>query len=224
MGRGHKHKLPLSSVKAMLKVGITGGIGSGKTTVSNIFNDLGIEVIDSDVIAHQLIEKDQDVLREAVNTFGDSVLDNTGAIDRKKLARIIFSNKEKKQQLESILHPRIRQEVLRRAQGNDTSDDISKNGRYIIIVVPLLLETDFHTLVDRILVVTADEEIRIERVKQRDNRTLNDIRSIIDNQLKEETRLNAADDIIENNSDIKNLSAQIERLDKKYANLAAAIE
>lgn len=208
----------------MLKVGITGGIGSGKTTVSNIFNDLGIEVIDSDVIAHQLIEKDQDVLREAVNTFGDSVLDNTGAIDRKKLARIIFSNKEKKQQLESILHPRIRQEVLRRAQGNDTSDDISKNGRYIIIVVPLLLETDFHTLVDRILVVTADEEIRIERVKQRDNRTLNDIRSIIDNQLKEETRLNAADDIIENNSDIKNLSAQIERLDKKYANLAAAIE
>ncbi|NOQ89920.1 MAG: dephospho-CoA kinase [Gammaproteobacteria bacterium] len=204
----------------MLKVGLTGGIGSGKTTVSNIFNDLGIEVIDTDVIAHQLIEKNQDVLRELVDTFGDSLLDNTDTIDRKKLARIVFGNKEKKRQLESIMHPRIRREVLHRVQYSNIDD----NGGYVIIVIPLLLETDFHTLVDRILVVTADEETRIDRVKQRDNRTLNDIRSIIDNQLKEEIRLSAADDIIENNSDIKNLSSQIERLDKKYTNLAAAIK
>jgi dephospho-CoA kinase len=203
----------------MLKVGLTGGIGSGKTAASNLFHDLGIHIIDTDLITHELINNDQSVLKRILASFGPGVLNEEGKIDRKKLAQIVFKDKENKQRLETILHPEIRNEVNRQIQTCNSSDSPPA---YIIIVIPLLLETDFHALVDRILVVTSDESIRIERIKQRDNRSLDEIQAIIASQVSDEKRLNAADDIIENNKDFSTLATNVHRLHEKYTHLTTA--
>jgi len=196
----------------MLKIGLTGGIGSGKTAVSEIFEELGVNVIDTDVISRELINHDQSTLKAVLNTFGDSILNSENSIDRKKLANIVFTDKDKKQLLEDILHPKIRDEVNKQIHslGQSTSPD------YIIVVIPLLLETGFNDVTDRILVVLADEDRRINRVLQRDERNLDEIRSIITHQVHDDKRLKAADDIIENNSDINHLQSQIHLLDQKY--------
>lgn len=207
----------------MLKVGLTGGIGSGKTAVSNLFNSLGVLVIDTDIIAHDILTNNQEVIQEITGYFGHSVLDNNKTIDRKKLAKIAFDDSDKKKQLEKILHPKIRQAAIQQMD-LDQSQENSANKNYLIIVVPLLLETDFHTLVDQILVVTADEEKRIDRIQRRDSRSIEEIHSIINQQMKEKKRLEAADDVIVNNGNILNLASQIEILDKKYARLAEANE
>jgi dephospho-CoA kinase len=203
----------------MLKVGLTGGIGSGKTAVSGLFHDLGTPVIDTDLIAHKLVNNDRSVLKKIVTAFGPEILDEGGAVDRKKLAHIIFNDEKNKQQLENILHPEIRNEVSRQIQ-NLISDE--NPPLYVIIVIPLLLETDFDDLVDRILVVISDEKIRIERIKQRDNRSLEEIRAIIECQVKDDKRINAADDIMENNSDFSMLASEVHRLHEKYTSLSIA--
>jgi len=196
----------------MLKIGLTGGIGSGKTAVSDIFEGLGVDIIDTDVISRQLINHDQSTLKAVVDTFGESILTSDYSIDRKKLANIVFSDKDQKQLLEDILHPIIRDEVNKQIQSlsQSTAPD------YIIVVIPLLLETGFSNIIDRILVVLADEDRRINRVLQRDKRNMDEIRSIITHQVQDEKRLKAADDIIENNSDIKHLQSQVRQLDEKY--------
>lgn len=201
----------------MLKVGLTGGIGSGKTSVSTLFTSLGVPVIDTDVIAHDIVNNNPSVLKKIVDVFGQKILSENGSLDRKKLAAHIFNKKENKQQLEAILHPVIRDEVTRQIQSYSQSNTQLE---YVIIVIPLLLETDFHQLIDRILIVISDETIRINRVKQRDNRTLDDIRSIIANQVNDEERLSKADDIIENNSDFNELKTQVQQLHKKYCHLS----
>lgn len=201
----------------MLKVGLTGGIGSGKTSVSNLFADLGIPVIDTDVIAHHLVNDNRSVLKEISDTFGKDVLKLNGDLDRQKLARIVFNSKDNKQLLEKILHPKIASEVnqqLNKLKSSQSPPD------YVIIVVPLLIETSFHELIDRILAVIADEDIRIERVQQRDNRSLAEIRAIISNQVDDKKRLNEADDIVKNNNDIKDLSLLVEKLHKTYLRLS----
>lgn len=201
----------------MLKVGLTGGIGSGKTTVSNLFKSLGIHIIDTDIIAHDLINNNQAVLKEIVDTFGQAILNYNHTLNRKKLARIVFNKKKYKQQLENILHPRIRDEVNNQIQNFNSN---SPPPQYVIVVIPLLFETGFHDLVDRVLVVIADEKIRIERVKQRDNRSMDEIRSIINNQVDDEKRINKADDIIENNNDFNHLKLQVIQLHKNYITLS----
>lgn len=201
----------------MLKVGLTGGIGSGKTSVSNLFAGLGIPVIDTDVIAHHLVNDNRSVLKEISDTFGKDVLKLNGDLDRQKLARIVFNSKDNKQLLEKILHPKIASEVnqqLNKLKSSQSPPD------YVIIVVPLLIETSFHELIDRILAVIADEDIRIERVQQRDNRSLAEIRAIISNQVDDKKRLNEADDIVKNNNDIKDLSLLVEKLHKTYLRLS----
>jgi dephospho-CoA kinase len=206
----------------MLKVGLTGGIGSGKTTVTNLFKDLGVHIIDTDIIAHDLVSSEQNVLNEIIETFGQTVVSKNGSLDRQKLAQIVFHNQPEKKRLENILHPKIREEVNKQLQTiNHDINDNKSQARYSIIVIPLLLETDFRDLIDRILVVMANEDIRIERVKQRDHRNMNDIRSIIGNQVNDEKRLAEADDIIKNNSNIKDLDSQIQQLHKKYMVLSA---
>ena len=206
----------------MLKVGLTGGIGSGKSAVSKLFSALGIRVIDTDIIAHDVLCNDQQAIQEIVDYFSESVLDDNNAIDRKKLASLVFDNSDNKKQLEKILHPRIRQIAIQQMDKNLPQDD-DRSERYVVIVVPLLLETDFHELVDQILVVTADEETRIKRIQQRDNRSIEEICSIMRHQLDEKKRISAADDVIENDGDINNLHTQIAELDKKYTALARAI-
>ncbi len=203
----------------MLTIGLTGGIGSGKTTVSNLFENLGVAVIDTDVIARELVNNNASVLNEIIGVFGQTILDQNGTLDRKKLAQIVFNQKKEKKQLENILHPRIRTEVDSQIQAF-SSDTIPP--QYVIVVIPLLFETGFRDLIDRILVVISDEKIRIERVKQRDNRDMDEIQSIINCQVTDETRTSEADDIIKNNNDFKELESQVQQLHKKYTNLSTA--
>ena len=203
----------------MLKIGLTGGIGSGKTAVSKQFQRLGINIIDTDIISRELVNHNPAVLKKIVETFSDKVLDSNGAIDRKKLAQIVFSNKEQKQQLENVLHPAIRNEVNQQIQSFSL---LNTPPEYIIIVIPLLLETGFTDLIDRILVVMAEENIRVERIKQRDNRTMGEIHAIISSQVNDDNRIRAADDIIENNNNIKDLESQVRQLHKKYLQLPAS--
>jgi len=205
----------------MLRIGITGGIGSGKTSVSDRFAKLGIPVIDTDVIAHELVDKDPGVLQAISTTFGEQVLQTNGSLNRKKLAQIVFNDKEGKQRLEKILHPRIEDEVKLQLQILTTSKN---QPAYAIIVVPLLIEANYFDLVDRILAVTADEQKRIERVRQRDNRSVGEIRAIISSQVDEDTRQRKADEIIENNSNIKSLDVQVKNLHEKYTTLASAVK
>ncbi|GMR15783.1 MAG: dephospho-CoA kinase [Gammaproteobacteria bacterium] len=205
----------------MLKVGLTGGIGSGKTSVSDLFENLGIPVIDTDIIAHKLVNNNPEVLQEIVDVFGQDVLSLNGKLNRKKLAQIIFNVKENKQQLENILHPKIHDVVMSQLQVLSSKKNPPD---YAIIVVPLLIEANYDDLVDRILVVITDEKKRIERVQKRDNKSLSEIRSIIGNQADDEKRLKKADDIIENNSNIRNLGSQVKELHKKYMHLSATIK
>jgi dephospho-CoA kinase len=204
----------------MLRIGLTGGIGSGKTSVSDLFANLGIPVIDTDVIARDLVDNDNNVLREISDTFGDDVVTPDGELDRQKLASIVFNSKDNKKLLENILHPRIEREVndqLQRFASCQNPPD------YAIIVVPLLIEANYFELIDRILVVVAEEEKRIERVRQRDNRSVSEIRAIINNQVSDRDRLKEADDIIENNNSIRSLDSHVAKLHDKYKRLSGAL-
>jgi len=203
----------------MLKVGLTGGIGSGKSAVSSVFERLGIPVIDTDVIAHDLVNNNESILKQISDTFGPDLLKLNGELNRKKLAQLVFNKKENKQSLENILHPRIKSEVLRQIQRLNTSQSPPA---YLIIVIPLLIESDYHDIIDRILVVIADEAVRIARVQKRDNRSLSEIRAIINNQVDDSTRLDEADDIIENNSNINMIDKQVEDLHEKFLHLSEA--
>jgi len=201
----------------MLKVGLTGGIGSGKSTVSNLFEKLGTPVIDTDVIAHDLVNSNKTILQQISDAFGADILKINGELNRKKLAQIVFNKKENKQSLENILHPKIKSEVIQQVKKLDSSN---KPPAYVLIVVPLLIEAKYHDIVDRILVVTADDSTRIARVQKRDNRSLSEIQAIIHNQIDDSIRLNEADDIIENNSNINMIETQIKDLHEKYLRLS----
>lgn len=204
----------------MFKVGLTGGIGSGKTTVSDLFASLGVPVIDTDIIAHKLTD-DKQVLYEIVNLFGKKVLDQNDQLDRKILSQFVFDNPEKKQKLESILHPKIRDAVNKNIYELMTNDSVPA---YAIIVIPLLIETNFNQIIDHVLVVMADKTNRIERIKQRDNRNMDEIHAIISTQTNDQRRIDAADDIIENNSNIKALDIKVQQLHKKYLTIAAVVK
>lgn len=203
----------------MLTVGLTGGIGSGKTTVSNLFENLGVAIIDTDIIARELVNDNSSVLNEMVDVFGSSILKQNGTLDRKKLAQMVFNQRTQKQQLENILHPKIRIEVNSKIQ---TFNAKTIPPQYVIVVIPLLFETGFSDLINRVLVVLSDEKIRIERVKQRDNRDMDEIRSIISSQVTDERRISGADDIIKNNNNFKDLESQVKQLHKKYTHLSTA--
>jgi len=201
----------------MLTIGLTGGIGSGKTSVSNIFEELKINVIDTDVISRELLNNDSTISQQVANAFDDSITNSSGIIDRKKLARCIFNNKVNKTKLEAILHPKIRDEVdarINKLQASETPPN------YIIVVIPLLLETNFLKNIDRILVVLADEETRVSRVRKRDNRDEVEIRSIIVHQVDDDMRNKTADDIISNNGNITDLEAKVKALHTKYLSLS----
>lgn len=205
----------------MLKIGLTGGIGSGKSAVSDLFSHLGVPVIDTDIISRNLMQHDRTVFKDIVDTFGNDVIDANGAIDRKKLAQLVFGNMDSKQHLENILHPRIRNCVNQEISKYQSSD---KPPAYVIVVIPLLFETDFNRLIDQTLVVLAEKRLRIERIKKRDNRSISEIQSIINSQVDDEKRINAADKIIENNSDFKQLELQVAQLHNNYREMASNIK
>lgn len=197
----------------MLKVGLTGGIGCGKSTVARIFADLNIPVLDADEIAHRLVEKGQPALAQIQQEFGTAILNPDGSLNRQTLREIVFSDPKQKQKLESILHPLIYKAIQ--------ADLEQLDAPYCIISIPLLFETGMTHLVDRILVIDCPVETQIERVKIRDNLTIERIQSIIDNQVSRAYRKAKADDFIDNSTADYRLAEQVKKLHNLYLSLSA---
>ncbi|WP_031437613.1 dephospho-CoA kinase [Methylobacter tundripaludum] len=197
----------------MLKVGLTGGIGCGKSTVAEIFADLNIPVLDADQIAHSLVEKGQPALTRIQQEFGASILNPDGSLNRWHLREIVFSDLKQKQKLESILHPLIYKTLQAELE--------PLVAPYCIISIPLLFETDMTHLVDRILVIDCPVKTQIERVKIRDNLTIERIQSIIDNQVSRAYRIAKADDLIDNSTTDYRLAEQVKKLHNLYLSLSA---
>lgn len=197
----------------MLRIGLTGGIGSGKTTVADMFAALGNPVIDADTISHRLTQPGEVATTAILESFGSEVAGTEGGIDRKRLALHVFHNPADRQRLEAILHPAIRQAMEKETRALDAP--------YCLLVIPLLLETRQQDLVDRVLVVDADESLQTQRVQQRDCRNEGEIRAILNSQAPRQKRLDAADDIIVNNGDLASLRRQVEAMHTKYLGLAA---
>ncbi|MFZ2168654.1 MAG: dephospho-CoA kinase [Methylococcaceae bacterium] len=202
----------------MLKVGLTGGIGCGKTTVAKIFAQLNIPVIDADEIAHRLVSIGQPALAQIEQEFGEDILSPDGSLNRRKLKELIFSDPKQKQKLESILHPLVYQAIQAELKLLNTA--------YCIISIPLLFETKMSHFVDRILVIDCAVETQIERVRRRDNLTIEKIQSIIDSQASRSFRIEKADDLIENQDTIENsdtndkLAEQVKKLHNLYLSLS----
>jgi dephospho-CoA kinase len=196
----------------MLKVGLTGGIGSGKSEAARLFAKLGATVIDADEIARQLVEPGSPALGEIVRLFGADCLDDDGRLNRSALAKIVFNDATKRQQLDAILHPRVRARIEQDIRDCDKQP-------YAIIVVPLLLEAGLTDLVDRVLVLLAPEQIRLERVIKRDAREPDQILAIMQSQAPDTVRQNAADDVIQNIGNVDALASSVEQLHLKYTNI-----
>ncbi|GIS40663.1 MAG: dephospho-CoA kinase [Pseudomonadota bacterium] len=196
-----------------IKIGLTGGIASGKTTVSDFFKQFGTKVIDADVISHQVTKPGGTAFQEIISSFGSSVLDENGLIDRKKMRKIIFDDVSKKEMLERIIHPKVREEMFNLAS--------QSNDHYLIVSVPLLVETGMNEMMDRTLVVDCSEETQIERLMHRDKITLGEAKSILKNQTNRSTRLKAADDLIvnEKNVTLNELEKEVLELNKRYSKL-----
>jgi len=196
----------------MLVVGLTGGIACGKTTVANLFAELGVPVVDTDIIARQLVAPGQSTLNEIIQLFGQQYLTNDGQLNRAALAKHCFSNPQARQQLEAIMHPKIRTEMEHQLKQLNTT--------YAVAVIPLLLETGGSKLIDCVLVVDCLREQQLQRLQQRDQRSDKEISGILNAQLSRQERLVAADQVIENNQDIKQLKTQVKQLHKKYQQMA----
>ena len=192
----------------MFTVALTGGIGSGKSLVSDMFARRGVPIIDADVIARELVKPGNPALLEIVHAFGRDVISAKGELNRAELARITFSQASLRKQLETILHPRIRAEV--RTQLKKLVAD------YAIVVIPLLVETGQVEAYNRVLVIDCDEAIQIERVRDRDHRSDAQIHTIMQAQASRAQRLSWADDIIENNGSLQNLEQDVDRLHQSY--------
>lgn len=197
----------------MLIVGLTGGIGCGKSAAAEIFARLGATIIDTDQIAHQLTALDQPALTAIRKQFGADYFLADGNLDRARLRHLVFSDTAAKNQLEALLHPLIKDEVRRRLKTVQTP--------YAIIAVPLLLETGaYRDLVQRVLVVDCGEEQQVERVMARSGLSKEEVHAIMANQISREERLRLADDIIDNHSERSTLQQQVETLHRRYLQLA----
>lgn len=196
----------------MLRVALTGGIGSGKSTVAALFAARGVPVLDADQSARRLTEPGQAAHREIVAQFGTAILDHQQRIDRKQLRRRIFNNLAERQRLEAILHPKIRRAMETEIDGLDSP--------YCLLVIPLLFETSERFPIDRVLVVDADEQRQIERASLRDASNTEQIKQIIAVQLPRAERLRRAHDVITNIAGLAELEQDVERLHQFYLKLA----
>lgn len=198
---------------AFYKVGLTGGIGSGKSTAAKIFSELGVPVIDADIIARELVEPGQPAFAEIVAAFGSKILNEHGMLDRARLRRLVFASEELKTRLEMILHPRILHEMHHQAA--------QFTAPYCILVIPLLVETAQENSIDRILVIDVPDAVQRHRVKARDRLSDTEVDAILQTQCPRAVRLAAADEVIVNDADLAALRSQIERCHQKYLSLAS---
>jgi dephospho-CoA kinase len=198
----------------MFVVGVTGGIGSGKTTVTNLFQQHDIVVVDADVIARHIMDKGGEALAAVIDRYGQQALLEDGTLNRAWLRERIFQHPEDKQWLNELTHPLIRKQIL--AQLHQAQSP------YVILSAPLLVENRLTKLCDRVLVVDVSEATQLERTQQRDDVSADQVQSIMNAQASREQRLQAADNIINNEADEAQLVAQVEKLHELYLRLALA--
>ena len=191
---------------------LTGGIASGKTAVSASFERMGAAIIDTDLIARQIVEPGQPALAQVAEEFGADFLDHEGRLNRPKMRDAIFSDPAQKLRLEGILHPLIAGEVLRQIRQLDAP--------YCILVVPLFTGTATYSWTDRVLVVDVSEEVQIKRVEARDGISLQQAQAILDSQISRQARLALADDVLDNSGSLAELNDKVKILHKKYLELA----
>jgi dephospho-CoA kinase len=197
----------------MLRIGLTGGVASGKSTVADLFARLGAVVLDTDQIAREIVEPGQPALSQLVAALGTGILGPDGRLDRARLRARMFADADLRRTVESILHPLILAELGRRSE--------AAAGPYQILVIPLLVEGDYAGLVDRVLVVDCPPEMQIERLMLRDDETRVGAQAMLDAQAGRLERLAAADDLIVNNEAVADLGKLVADLDRKYRRLAA---
>lgn len=196
------------------RVGLTGGIGSGKSTVALLFAELGVPVIDTDVLSHQLTRPGGAAIPAIRALFGDEYIDATGALDRAKMRQLVFSDDTARQRLEKILHPLILAQAKSLAEASPAP--------YVLLVIPLLFETpDYQNWLDRTVAVDCIEETQLARATRRDGLNEQTVRAIISKQLARSRRLELTDDVINNNGTLSELYPQISRLHQAWVKLAA---
>lgn len=203
---------PESPSHAPLRVGLTGGIASGKSTVADMFEGLGATIIDTDVVARDVVAPGEPALDAIRHEFGDEVFDADGALDRAALRSIVFADEDARDRLEAILHPLIRErtEALAATAGGD----------YQIIVVPLLVGSPLQDLVDRIVVVDCDESAQIRRLMARDAESEGQARRMLAAQSSRDQRLQIADDVVRNDGELTATLEQVEKLHRRYLEMA----
>ena len=196
----------------MLKIGLTGGIGCGKSTAVKRFRDLGIPIVDADIVAREVVQAGQPALQAIAELFGDAALLADGSLNRAWLRQTVFNDTARLQQLEAILHPRIREAIVR-----DMTAAMVAGSPYVVVDVPLLFEKHYDTLFDRVLVIDCLPAQQHERVSQRDGSTIELVESIMQRQIPRDERLFRADDIIENVGSLADFNNKIDTLHHKYA-------
>lgn len=196
----------------MYVVGLTGGIGSGKSTVANLFEQHQVRVVDADQIARDVVIPGSPALTQIVDHFGPEILLADGNLNRSRLRELIFNKPKEKVWLEQLLHPRIRDEAVKQIQ--------QATSPYCIYMAPLLIENKLFTMVDRVLVVDISRELQFERASARDKQSWQNVEKIIASQVSREDRLKYADDVIDNSGELVNLEKQVEKLHQKYCELA----
>ena len=196
----------------ILKIGLTGGIGCGKSTVCDLFAGHGASIIDADQIARQIVAPGKPALTQLSEHFGSSVLNSDGSLNRLALRSVIFDNEQARLAVNRIMHPLIYKEIEQQIN--------QLQSVYCIVAVPLLFETAYQNRFDRVLVVDCDKDTQIQRVSLRDQTNLQEIESIINSQLSRCRRLELADDIISNISSIEILAEQVKKLHNSYTKLA----
>lgn len=189
-------------------IGLTGGIGSGKTAVSDIFEELGIGIVDADLASRVVVEKGRPSLEEIAKHFGQGILTEAGELDRAKLREIIFNSDEEKNWLESLLHPAIAKQIQEELKASSSP--------YTILVSPLLLETNQKDFCNKVLVVDVPVETQIERTLKRDDVSLEQVQSIIKAQISRDKRLELADEVIVNDKSLEDLQLAVSKLHQQF--------
>ena len=188
-------------------VGLTGGIGSGKSVAGDFFIELGIDVIDADHVSKNILDDNESAKKLFLENFGKKFIDKNNNVDRALLRDEIFKNEDKKEALESIIHPLVREEIFNFIENS--------NSVYKIIMVPLIYETNSQDFYDKIVVVDCKEENQIIRASKRDNKTKNDIINIMKNQASSDERMSIADEVIKNDSSLDDLKKQVIKVHQK---------
>ncbi len=199
-------------MKPPLVIGLTGGIGSGKSLAADCFSKLGVPIIDADQLALELVQPGQPALAEIASSFGPDILTPDGELDRTRMRALIFADAAGRTRLEAILHPKIRARIA--------ADIALLHAPYCMLVIPLLLETGYTEMLDRILVVDVETETQIARVMQRDGASRDDVARIMATQVSREKRLAAADDVLDNSQNLLTLKCAVQTLHQDYLGLS----